>query len=210
MLTVFRLASTSPRFHHPFCLHARPPPSALSSAVSFSVSSSVASTPPPCRPLFTFPQKMALPTCSNPLNVQSPFFGRARLHTTQSFRSRIAFSHSSRSLSPKLSHKKTVGPCSSPQNLVAPLPALGKKGGAVTADSPCNCTAENKDCRARSSLHVGDRYPRASRCSCCSPSFRMNAFSSLMLLLLSCRRWLYVLLLTVHPLSTSVHVVNPW
>ena len=30
MLTVFSLASTSPRFHHPFCLHARPPPSTLS------------------------------------------------------------------------------------------------------------------------------------------------------------------------------------
>jgi hypothetical protein len=40
-----------------------------------------------------------------------------------------------------------------------PLPALGKKGGGVTADSPCSCTAESRDCRARSSLHVGDRYP---------------------------------------------------
>ena len=73
--------------------------------------------------------------------------------------SRIAFSHSSRPSSPKLSHKKIVGPCSVPQNLVVPLPALGKKGGAVTADSPCSCTAENTDCRARSSLHVGDHIP---------------------------------------------------
>jgi len=27
--------------------------------------------------------------------------------------------------------KENVGPCSLPQNLVVPLPALGKKGGAV-------------------------------------------------------------------------------
>ena len=126
-------------------------------------------------PLFTFPQKMAFPTCSNPLSVRSPFIGRARLHTTQSLCSRIAFSHSSRPSSPKLSHKKTVGPCPLPQNLVVPLPALGKKGGAVTADSPCSCTAESKNCRARSSLHVGDRYPRASRRSCCSPSLNERA-----------------------------------
>jgi hypothetical protein len=68
--------------------------------------------------------------------------------------------------SPRLSHKKTVGPCSLPQNLIVPLPALGKKGGDVTADSSCSCTAESRDCRARSSLHVGDRYPIASRRSC--------------------------------------------
>ena len=131
-----------------------------------------------------FPQKMAFPTCSNPLSVQSPFIGRVRLHTTQSLCLRIAFSHSSRPSSLKLSHKKTVGPCSLslPQNLVVPLPAQRKKGGAVTADSLCSCTAENKDCRARGSLQVGDRYPLASRRSCWSPSFRMNALSSLVLL----------------------------
>ena len=32
--------------------------------------------------------------------------------------------------------------------------ALWKKKGAVTADSPCNCSAESRDCRARSTLHV--------------------------------------------------------
>ena len=66
---------------------------------------------------------------------------------------------------------KRLSVCPLPQNLVVPLPALGKKGGAVTADSPCRCTAESKDCRARSNLHVGDRYPIASRHSCFSPSF---------------------------------------
>jgi hypothetical protein len=81
---------------------------------------------------------------------------------------RITLLHSSLPSSPRLSHKKTVGPCCLPQNLVVPLPALGKKGGAVTADSPCSCTAESRDCRARSSLHVGDRYPIASKRSCCS------------------------------------------
>ncbi len=121
---------------------------------------------------------MAFPSCSNPLSVQSPFTGRARLHTTQSLCVRIALSHSSRPHSSRLSHKKSVGPCSLPQNFVVPLLALGKKGGAVTADSPCSCTAESRDCRARSSLHVGDRYPIVSRRSCSSTSARMNVFSS--------------------------------
>ena len=40
ILTVFNLASTSPRFHHSFCLQARPPLSTSSSGASFSVSSS--------------------------------------------------------------------------------------------------------------------------------------------------------------------------
>jgi hypothetical protein len=35
---------------------------------------------------------------------------------------------------PTEGHKKTVGPCSLPQNLVAPLPALEKKGGTVNPD----------------------------------------------------------------------------
>ena len=122
---------------------------------------------------------MAFPTCSNPLIVQSPFIGRARLHTTQSLCVRITLSHSSLPSSPRLAHRKIAGPCFLPQNLVAPLPALGKKGGAVTADSPCRCTAENRDCRARSSLHVGDRYHIASKRSCCSTSARMSVFSSL-------------------------------
>ena len=64
--------------------------------------------------------------------LQSPFLGRARLHTTQSPCVRIIRSHSSRPSSHRPSHKKTVGPCSLPQNLVVPLPALGRKGGAVT------------------------------------------------------------------------------
>jgi hypothetical protein len=152
---------------------------------------------------------MAFPTCSNPLSVHSPFIGRARLHTTQSLCVRIAFSHSSRLSSPRFSYKKTVGPCSLPQNLVVPLPALGKKEGAVTADSPCSCTDESKDCRARSSLPVGDRYPIDSRRSYCSPFVRMNVLSSLVLLSFPCRKWLFTLLMTVQLLSTSVHVVNP-
>jgi hypothetical protein len=67
-------------------------------------------------------------TCSNPLGVRSPFIGRARLHTTQSFGARITRSHSSRLSSPRPSHKKTVGPGSFPQNVVVPLPALSRLG----------------------------------------------------------------------------------
>ena len=122
----------------------------------------------------------------------------------QSLCVRIDLSHSSRPPSSRLSHRKTVGPCFLPQNFVVPLPALGKKGGAVTADSPCSCTAECRDCRARSSLHVGDRYPIVSRRSCSSTSARMKSFSSLMLLSLPCRRWLYMLLMIVQLLSSSV------
>ena len=124
---------------------------------------------------------MAFPTCSNPLSVQSPFTGRARLNTTQSLCVRITLAHSSLPSSPRLPHKKTVGPCFLPQNLVVPLPALGKKGSAVTADSPYSCTAESRDIRARSSLHVGDRYPIASRRSWCSTSVRMSVPSPLLL-----------------------------
>ena len=65
---------------------------------------------------FHFPTKMAFPSCSNPLSLQSPFAGRARLHTTQSLHVRIACSHSSRPSSPRLSHRKTVGPCSLPHS----------------------------------------------------------------------------------------------
>jgi len=195
ILTVFNLASTSPRFHHPFCLQARPPPSTSSSGASFSVSSFVSTISCPFFFLFTFPWKTAFPSCSNPLNLQSPFAGHDRLHTTQSLRLRIVSSHSFRPASSRLSHRKTVGPCLFPQNCVVPLPALGKKGGAVTADSPCSCTAESRDCRARSSLHVGDRYPLVSSRSCSSTSARMKNFSSSMLLSLPCSRWLYMLLM---------------
>jgi hypothetical protein len=38
----------------------------------------------------------------------------------------------------------------------------------------------------------------------------MNIFSSLVLVSLPCRRWLYMLLMTVQLLLSSVHVVNPW
>jgi hypothetical protein len=55
-------------------------------------------------------ENVGFPTCSKPLGVQSPFIGRARLHTTQSFRVWIVRSHSSRPSSSRPSHKKTVGP----------------------------------------------------------------------------------------------------
>jgi hypothetical protein len=184
-------------------------PSTSSSGASFSVSSFVSTISCSFFFLFTFPRKTAFPSCSNPLILQSPFAGRDRLHTTQSLRVRIVSSHSFRPASSRLSHRKTVVPCLFPQNCVVPLPALGKKGGAVTAYSPCSCTAENRDCRARSSLHVGDRYPIVSRRSCSSTSARMKNFSSLMFLSLPCRRWLYMLLMIVQLLSSSVHVVNP-
>ena len=139
--------------------------------------------------------------------------GHARLHchihTTQSLCVRITRSYSSRPSSPRPSHKKTVGPCSLPQNLVVTLPAQGKKG-SFTNDSPCSCTAKSRDCRAHSSLHVGDRYPIDSKRSWCSTSSEMRAPSSLLLVSLPCLKWLYTLLMIVQLLSTSVHVVNPW
>jgi hypothetical protein len=208
MLTVFNLASTSPHFHHPFCLQACPFSLTSLSGASFSVSSSASGSPCSFLFHFTFPQKMAFPTCSNPLGVRSPFIGSARLHTTQSLCVRITRSHSPRPSSPRPSHKKTVCPCSLPQNLVLRLPALEKKGAAVTADSPCSCTAESMDCRARSTLHVGDRYPVASSRSWNSTSARMSVPRSLFFSL-PCLKWLYVLLI-VQLLSTCVHVVNPW
>ena len=60
-----------------------------------------------------------------------------------------------------------------------------------TADSPCSCTAESKDCRARS-FHVGDRYPFASRRSWCSTSSRMSVPRPLLLFSpLIGLKWLY-------------------
>ena len=86
MLTVFNLVSTTPRFHHRFCLRARP----LGLTSLLGASSSI-----PCSFLLrlAFPQKTVFPTCSTPLVVQSPFIGCARLHTTQSFRVWIVRSH---------------------------------------------------------------------------------------------------------------------
>jgi hypothetical protein len=130
--------------------------------------------------------------------------------TTQSLCVRITRSHPPRPSSPRPSQKKTVGPCSLPQNLVVPLPALEKKGSAVTTDSPCSCTTESRDCRARSTLHDGDRYPVASRRSWYSTSVQMSVPRSLLFFPLPCLKWLYVLLMIVKLLSTSVHVVNPW
>ena len=157
-----------------------PPSSSLPKAPHRSISSSSSCSPSSFLLRFTFPQKIAFPACSNPLGVGTPFIGRARLHTTQSLCVRITRSHSSRPSSPRPSHKKTVGPCSLPQNLVLPLPALWKKGGAVTADSPCSCTAESRDCSARSTFHVGDRYPVASRRSWCPTSSRISVPRSLL------------------------------
>jgi len=54
------------------------------------------------------------------------------------------------------------------------------------------------------------RLRDVSRRSCSSTSARMKNFNSLMLLSLPCRRWLYMLLMIVQLLSSSVHVVNPW
>jgi hypothetical protein len=122
MLTVFNLVSKTPRLYHPLCLRARP----LTLTSLLGAVSSIPSSASGSRCFFSlrlaFPPKTVFPTCSNPLGVQSPFVGRARLHTTQSFVSE-------------------------------------KKGGVVTADSPCSCVAENGDCRALSTLHVGDHYP---------------------------------------------------
>ena len=75
-----------------------------------------------------------------------------------------------------------------PQNFVVPLPALGKKGGAVTANSPCSCRLQ------------GPQQPPCWRSiSHCFEALlaQMNIFSSLVLLSLPCRRWLYMLLMNV-------------
>jgi hypothetical protein len=80
MLTVFNFASTSPRFHHPLCLQARPIPSTSLSEASFSASSSAPVASCSFFPRFTF--QMAFPTCSNPLSVQSPEASNVELTLT--------------------------------------------------------------------------------------------------------------------------------
>jgi hypothetical protein len=57
---------------------------------------------------------------------------------------------------------------------------------------------------------VGDRYPLASRRSCCSPSFRMNALSSLLLLSFPCLKWLYMLLMFGWVVASAVGSVGVW
>jgi hypothetical protein len=87
----------------------------------------------------------------------------------------------------------------------------GEEGGRrYTADSPCICTADSRNCRARGSLHVGDRYPIASRRSWCSTSAQISVPSPLLLFPFPCLKWLYTLLMIVQLLSTSVHVVDLW
>ena len=83
-------------------------------------------------------------------------------------------------------------------------------GRREAADSPCSCTARSWDCRARSTLHVGDRYPVASRRSWCPTSSRMSVPRPLLFSPLFYLKWLSMLLMIVQLLSTSVHVVNPW
>jgi hypothetical protein len=133
MLTVFNLGSTSPRFHHPFCLQARPVSSTSVSGASSSISSSTSGSSCSFLPRFTFPQKIDFPTCSNPLSVRSPCLDSDQLHTTQSPRLcvQITRSHSSHPSSTRPSNKKTIGPCSLPQNLVVPLYWGKVKGGVV-------------------------------------------------------------------------------
>ena len=71
ILTVFNLVSTTPRFHHPLCLRARP----LTLTSQFGASSSIPSSASGSRCSFllrlAFPQKTVFPMCSNPLGVQS-------------------------------------------------------------------------------------------------------------------------------------------
>jgi hypothetical protein len=162
MLTVFNLVSTTPYFHHPFWPQASPIRLTSLLGASSSIPSSALDSPCSFLLQLAFPQKTLFPTCSNPLGVQSPFIGHTRLHKTQSFRVWIVHLHSSSPSSSRSSHKKTVGPCSFPQNRTVPLTAFGKKGGSVTTDSPCSCVTESRDCRANSTLHVGDRYPSDS------------------------------------------------
>jgi hypothetical protein len=184
-VTVFCLVSTTPRFHHPFCLRARlltltslwglHPPSLLLLQASLALS---------CFD-YLFHRRQFCPRVQTLLVCSPPFI--SRFHTTQSF----VRSHSSRPSLSRPSHIKTVGPCSFPQIRTVPLPAFGRKGGAATADSPCSCVAESRACRARSTLHVGDRYPAASSRSWCCTFSRMNIAilrSSSPLLL---RTWLY-------------------
>jgi hypothetical protein len=130
---------------------------------------------------FHFSTEDSFPHVFEPSWCAIPFYWpRSAPHNPVSVRADHPFAFFS-----SLFAQKTVGPCSLPQNLVVPLPALGKKGGAVTTDSPCSCTAESRDCRARSSLHVGDRYPLASRRSWCPTSSRMSVPRPLLFFLLS-------------------------
>ena len=125
MLTVFSLVSMSPHFHHPLCLQARPPTLTLLPDPSSSISSSASC--PPCSFMLhlAFPQKKVLPACSNSLGVLSPLIGRARLHTTQSFRVWMTSAHSSRPASSKPSQKEDRR---SPRFLNCPSPRTWEKG----------------------------------------------------------------------------------
>ena len=167
MLTVFNLASTSPRFHHPFCLLARPHPSNSSSGTSLSVSSSAPSASCSFFFRFTFPQRWLSPPAQillaySPLSLVALDSTLPNLCACESPVHILLVP-----LLPDFPTRKLSAPAPYPRTwLCPPLPALGKKGDAVTAGSPCSCTAESRDCRARSSLHVGDRYPIASRRSC--------------------------------------------
>ena len=129
MLTVFSLVSMSPLFHHPLCLRARQRTLLSLPDPSSSISSSASC--PPCSFMLhlAFPQKKVLPASSNSLGVRSPLNGRARLHTTQTFRVWMT-AHSAHPVSSRPSHKKTVGQSvlSPPPRTGLPLsPRLGKK-----------------------------------------------------------------------------------
>ena len=161
----FTLVSIAPRFHHPLCLHALPLVFSWSWCSSSISSSDMLSSQGDC--LFSsrfcaLPSKRAFPFVLKPRT--SSFFrpGLVRLHTIQSLLSLMTRSHSFLPSSSRDSHKKTVGPSLLPQKTSFPLPAFAKKGGAVTADSPCNLVAPCTSCKARSMRHVGDLYPSAS------------------------------------------------
>ena len=167
------LALISPRFHQPFHLHALPP-----------FSPCVVPLPAPDFgfPLAPCPTKTR-PCVSNSLCERpSRFDGDVLAHTTQSVRFCMTSIHCFRPCSSRESHRKTVGPsCQlllSPQKFVSPLPACLKKGGAVTADSPCTHTAPCMLCRALCTLHVGELYPVDSSFSCIIDSRWMKSASA--------------------------------
>jgi len=121
----------------------------------------------------------------------------------------IFFDHCSFSDFDKLHHTTAVGPSSSPQNLRSPRPVDWKNGGADITASPSSLLALLIFCSVCSIDHVRDLYPL----SCFSS---VHLVCSWMTVISFCswsnhrfRKKIQLLLVIVHPLCGSIHVVRP-
>jgi hypothetical protein len=191
MLTVFNLASTSPRFHHRFCLLARPHPSTSWSGTSLSISSSYPRASCSFFFRFTFPQLLTPAGLltniagdeDEPEGFEDGKGANARFNCPVGITEGFADGQGEAArfnwpTGVALAANDEIVVTDTENHAIWVVTPGCKKGGAVTSDSPCSCTAESRDCRARSSL-----------------------------LFLSCRKWLYALPIIVQLLSSSVHVV---